>query len=498
MRGIAHFVEQGKRNDLIVSTKKLELRMRNLQRVLCAASIVLGCSASNPVAVAEETKIDFDKAGAEATEYLSKYLQIDTTNPPGREKAGAEYLAGILRANGIDAEVIPTGEADRASVYARLKGSGKKKGVVLLNHIDVVPAEGKDWKFPPFKGEIHDGDLWGRGALDMKNMGIAELEAMLLLKREGIKLDRDIIFLGTPDEEVGGDHGARWVKENRPDTVKDAEFLLNEGCGIEVGADGKPLYWGVDVAEKSVLWLRVTAKGDAGHASMPRRDSAPNRLVEGLSRLVTSPEHFTVLPVVQTFFRDIADVSPADVRESYKNLNEATSDPEKSKLLLRDKQTAAMLRNTVSLTVLKAGYKTNVIPAEASAELDCRLLPGVKSEDFIKEIKEKLGDPGLEVSVLQWESAIPSNAESDLFKSIKTIANRESPGVPVVPVVVGWFTDTHWFRELGLTGYGFEPFEIDQEHLATVHGKNERIPVKAFSTGVRRLHDILVDLAAAR
>jgi len=469
--------------------------MHRIFRLICALSLCLG-TAPLAAQASQPTQSDFEKAGTEATELLSKYLQVDTTNPPGNEKLGADYLASVLKQNGIEAEVFATDDPNRACVYARLKGSGKKKGIVLLNHLDVVPAEAKDWKYPPFKGEIHDGDLWGRGALDMKDMGIAELEAMLMLKREGVKLDRDIIFLGTPDEEVGGAHGAQWVKEHRPDVVKGAEFLLNEGYGIEVGANGKPLYWGVDVAEKSVLWLKVTAKGNAGHASMPVRDSAPNRLVEGLSRLVNAPVQFTVLPVVQQFFRDIADVSAPDVRELYKNLAAATKDPEKSKILMRDKQMAAMLRNTVSLTVLKAGYKTNVIPAEASAELDCRLLPDVTSGDFIQYIKSLLNDPTLEVSVLSWDKAGPSPAKSELFQAIKDVAAAESPSVPVVPLVVGWFTDSHWFRELGLTAYGFEPFDVDKEHLDTVHGKNERLPLNAFKNGIHRLHDILIKLSA--
>jgi acetylornithine deacetylase/succinyl-diaminopimelate desuccinylase-like protein len=461
---------------------------------ICALSLSFAAVSSG----AQANEPDFEKSGDEAIAMLSKYLQIDTTNPPGNEKLGADFLASVLKQNGIEAEVFSTDDPSRACVYARLRGTGKKKGIVLLNHIDVVPAEAKDWTHPPFKGEIDDGDLWGRGALDMKNMGIAELEAMLMLKREGVKLDRDVIFLGTPDEEAGGAHGAQWVKEHRPDVVKDAEFLLNEGYGIEVDASKNPLYWGVDVAEKSVLWLKVTAKGDAGHASMPLRDSAPNRLVEALSRLVNAPVQFTVLPVVQQFFRDIADVSPPDVRDLYKNLDEAIKDPLKCNTLMHDKQMAAMLRNTVSVTVLKAGYKTNVIPAEASAELDCRLLPGVTSEDFIKYIRTVLNDPTLDVSILSWDKALPSPAKSELFQAIKDVAATESPSVPVVPVVVGWFTDSHWFRELGLTAYGFEPFDVDKKHLDTVHGKNERLPLTAFKSGIRRMHDILLKLCAAQ
>jgi carboxypeptidase PM20D1 len=230
---------------------------------------------------------------------------------------------------------------------------------------------------------------------------------------------------------------------------------------------------------------------------MPVRDSAPNRLVEGLNRLVNTPVKFTVLPVVQQFFRDIADISEPDVRDLYKDLEAATADPEKSKILLRNKQLAAMLRNTVSLTVLKAGYKTNVIPAEASAELDCRLLPGVTSEEFIQYIKSVLNDPSLEISILSWDKAGPSSAKSELFQAIKDVANSETTNIPVVPVVVGWFTDSHSFRELGLTAYGFEPFDVDKEHLDSVHGKNERVPLPAFKRGVHRLYDILFRLSAA-
>jgi acetylornithine deacetylase/succinyl-diaminopimelate desuccinylase-like protein len=473
---------------------------------LSAFTLVIGCTSLeafasfNHVGAAinpsEQTK--YERAGLEATEFLSKYVQIDTTNPPGNEQSGAEYLASVLKNNGIEAEVIPTGEKNRACVYARLRGTGKKKAVVLLNHIDVVPAEAKDWRYPPFGGEIHDGELWGRGSQDMKGMGIAELEAMLLLKRDGTKLDRDIIFLGTPDEEVGGDHGARWVKEHHPEIVKDAEFLLNEGAGIDVDAKGKPIYWGVDVAEKSLLWLKVTATGDAGHASMPLSDSAPNRLVRALNRLVNAPVKLTILPVVQQYFTDIADLAPPELRSAYKNLSTASQDPQQVELLMKDKKKAAMLRNTVSLTVMKSGYKTNVIPAEAYAELDCRLLPDVKPDDFIAEIKTLLADPKLDISILSREYAEPSPVKTELFQAIKDVAATEIPAVPVVPTVVGWFTDTHWFRELGLVGYGFEPFALDEEHLASVHGKNERIPTAEITNGVRRLHKVLVKLAAAQ
>lgn len=468
--------------------RKISQRVIMLFTALCLP--ICGGSAS----AASDADI---KAQTEAVQLLADYLKIDTTNPPGNEKLGAEYLAGVLRKNGIEAQIFDT-DPNRSCVYARLKGTGKKKAIVLLNHIDVVPARAEDWKYPPFGGEIHDGELWGRGALDMKGMGIIELEAMLRLKRSGVTLDRDIIFLGTPDEEVGGDHGAKWFKEHKPELLKDAEFLINEGFHIDTDKDGKVLYWGVNVAEKSLLWLKVTARGDAGHASMPIADSAPNRLVRGLKRLIDSPPAPVVLPLVQQYFNQISVNETGKTKEAYADVKKALDNPQLRDILLKDKMKSAMLLNTVSLTVLKAGYKTNVIPAEAYAELDCRLLPGTDHAKFAEEVKSKLADPLLEVTVLESEIGAPSSADTDLFAAIKAVAQEEKPGVPVVPVVVQWFTDSHWFRELGLTAYGWEPVEQDPEHIASVHGKNERVSLKGLEDGANRLEKVLLKLSKSQ
>ena len=438
--------------------------------------------------------VDFAAAGAEAIAMLQKYLQIDTTNPPGNEKLGAEYLAGILRKNGISATIYDTGEANRACVYARLKGTGKKRAVVLLNHIDVVPAQASDWDHPPFGGEIHNGEIWGRGAMDMKGTGIAQLECMLLFKRSGKLLDRDIIFLATPDEEVGGKHGAQWFTQNHPELVKDAEFLFNEGFFIDTDNKGKSKYWGVDISEKSVLWLKLTARGDAGHASMPMADSCTNRLVKGLNKIVNAPPAPQVLPAVREYFQSISKTEASELKQLYENIDQSVADPHKYQKLLDDKLKSSMLRNTVSLTVLNAGYKTNVIPAEATAELDCRLLPTEKSEAFIEEIKKKIDDPSISISILDWVHTDASPYNTEAYEAIKSVAAAEDPGAPVVPVVVPWFTDSHWFRDLGITAYGFEPFKVDQVHLATMHGKNERIPVKDFEDGIRLTYLILKKL----
>jgi acetylornithine deacetylase/succinyl-diaminopimelate desuccinylase-like protein len=372
-----------------------------------------------------------------------------------------------------------------------LKGDGSKRPLILLNHIDVVPAQASDWTHDPFSGEIHDGEIWGRGALDMKGMGIAELVSMIQLKRAGKPLKRDVIFLATPDEEVGGEHGAQWFTQNHPELVKDAEFLLNEGYFIEADDKGKPKYWGVDISEKSVLWLRLTARGNAGHGSMPMADSAPNRLTRALAKVVNEPPGPMVLPAVREFFQSIAPTEAEPLRSYFANIDESVKDPKKYDEILNDKLRSAMLRNTVSLTVLKAGYKTNVIPAEAQAELDCRLLPGVTKEQFIEEIKAKLGDPSIEIVTIDNPRTDASPMNTELYSAIKAVAAEEQPGIPVVPVVVPWFTDSHWFRNFGTVAYGFEPMEVDAAHLASMHGKNERVPVKNFKDAVRRLHKIV-------
>lgn len=441
----------------------------------------------------------------ESLKTLSDYLKVDTTNPPGNEKMGALYLQKVLEKDGLEAKVFDTTEG-RSCVYARWKGTGKKKPLILLNHIDVVPAEAKDWKYPPFGGEIHETasgekEIWGRGALDMKGMGVMELYALLAMKRAGLKLDRDIIFLATPDEEVGGNFGAAWFAKNQKDLVADAEFLINEGFCIDAATGGKPKYWGVDVAEKNLLWLGLKTKGLAGHASMPQEDSANNRLIKALSRLVENPPPLTLLPGVQEFYEKIAATESDEVKGLYKQIvqsvEKSKTDKATLELLKKDKLKSAMLANTVSITVLKAGYKTNVIPAECSAELDCRLLPGVKPEDFVKEVKDILKDESVEVKILDWEKAEPSPFGSDFVKAVMTAHKMEAKDkksqaeIPVVPVIVPWFTDSHWFRDLGIKAYGFEPVEIDPEHMATMHGKDERIPVEGFRKGTERLIRII-------
>jgi acetylornithine deacetylase/succinyl-diaminopimelate desuccinylase-like protein len=434
-------------------------------------------------------------ADRDAITTLCNYISINTSNPPGNEKAGAEFLGEIMKKNGIEYKILETAPG-RACLYAKLPGTGKKRPLILLNHIDVVPARAEDWEHAPFEGKVINDEIWGRGAIDMKGMAVAELEAFLNLKRSGAAHDRDVIFLATPDEEVGGSAGAEWLTKHHPELVSNAEYLLNEGFCIESRPDGTPKFWGVDIAEKSVLWLKLTANGDAGHASMPMPDSAPNRLARALSRVVNAPPAPQLMPEVKTFFENIAAGEAEPQRSLYKNIAASVQDAKSYDLILKDKLKSAMLRDTVSLTVLKAGYKTNVIPAEAVAELDCRLLPTTDKDHFVKQFEEKIADPSIKVSLLEFNRADASAVDTELFRVIRDVAAKSGTAkAPVVPMIVPWFTDSHYFRVFGTTAYGFVPFRIDMEHFATMHGKNERIPVRSFIEGCHLMSQIVEQIS---
>jgi acetylornithine deacetylase/succinyl-diaminopimelate desuccinylase-like protein len=465
--------------------------------ILCLSfAVSTGLSAPAP-AISDLAPEAVAHAQEEAVGIFREYLKIDTSNPPGNESKGALYLAKILGDNGFDVKTFETAPG-RSGLYARLKGNGKKKAILLLNHIDVVPAKAEDWKHQPFGGEEVEGEIWGRGAVDMKSAGIAQLESLLMLKRSGKTLDRDVIFLATPDEEVGGTFGADWFIKHHADLISDAEFLFNEGAFIDADDNGKPRYCGVDVAEKSVLWLGLTARGDAGHASMPLSDSSANRLIRALAKVVDNPPGPKVLPAVREYFKRISPCVAEPLQRGFATIETSVQKPDFYKDLLKDKFKSSMLRNTISLTVLKSGYKTNVIPAEAYAELDCRLLPDVKKEKFLQDLKNTIGDAGIEIKVLDWHHADASPYDTECFNAISRVTGKEMPGVPVVPLITPWFTDSHWFRDLGICSYGFAPFRANQAHIAMMHGKDERLPAGNFKDGVKFMYAVLDELCAEK
>jgi acetylornithine deacetylase/succinyl-diaminopimelate desuccinylase-like protein len=432
--------------------------------------------------------IDWTKVTREASELLSNYIRINTTNPPGNELAAARMLREKFLADGIPATVWESAPG-RGNVAARLHGIGKnRKALVLLSHIDVVPARAENWQVPPFSGELRNGQVWGRGALDDKGPGVVELMAMLAIKRAGILLDRDVLFLATSDEEEGGKYGAAWMVQHAFKTFADAGFLLNEGGAIQVEPH-RPKLYEVSVIEKSPLWLRLTATGVAGHASSPPEPSAVTRLLSALNRLIDYRQPINVLPPVQNYFHVLAEIDSSAPRQ-FLDLPAALQEPDFARQFLSVPWQNALVRDTIAPTVLSAGLKTNVVPSSATAQIDCRLLPGENPTQFLENVRKLVDDKNVRIEVLLNFVPPPSPSRSFLMDAIRKLAQRDGK-LEVVATLLAGFTDSHYFRERNIVAYGFIPLEMTEADLRTIHGDNERISVKNVSKGIQRMVDLL-------
>ncbi len=436
---------------------------------------------------AETTAVDWAAVGQEAAAFLAEYIRIDTTNPPGNEVAAAEFLAARFRAEGVEARVFQS-EEGRGAVLARLRGTGSARPIVLLNHLDVVPAEAGEWTHGPFAGDVADGYVYGRGALDMKGPAIVQAMALILLHRTGAALARDVFFLGTPDEETGGRRGAGWFAGQHLAELGQPEFVLNEGGFIRQYADGSRA-WEVAVAEKTPLWVRLTASGEGGHGSVPRGEGALNRLIRALERIRTFDTGIRVVPEVAKYYRARAALETGERRRRFADLRGALADPAFRKAFLASPRDAALVRNTISPTVLRGSSKTNVIPSTAIAELDCRLLPGQDADAFLAALKRRVGDEHVRFEVLLRFPPSSSPPETELYRAIEAAAASE--GARVVPSVLTGFTDSHWFRERGMVAYGFVPIVLTEAEEQRVHGADERLSVQNLREGTRRLVAIL-------
>lgn len=441
--------------------------------------------------VAWATEINWSAVQKEASNLLSQYIQINTTNPPGNETPAARFFQERFAKEGIPAQVFES-QPGRGIVYARLKGTGEEKAVILLNHLDVVPATKAGWEVNPFAGAIKDGYVYGRGAMDCKGVGTVEFLALALLKRAGKPLKRDVIFLGTADEETGGKLGAEWFVDNHFAFISDAEFLLNEGGGIRI-KDGKRSYH-VDVAEKAPCWIQLEATGQAGHGSMPLPETAVTRLIRALEKIRLHETEIKVVPAVQEFFAALAPQEEPAKREYYRDLAQALKDPAFRREFTANPVYNALVRNTIVPTVLTGSNKTNVIPARATAQLDCRLLPGEDPQAFVAELKRVVDDPQVRFSILLNFPSLASETDTELFRAIKAVASRHDPEVPVAPAILGGFTDSHYFRRKGIVSYGFTAIALAEEDVRRVHGLNERTSLESLRTGTQILMEVLEEL----
>src|SRR6185503_5929635 len=348
--------------------------------------------------IAAPVEEDWKGLGDEAAALLSQYIRINTTDPPGNEITAARWLAAALQREGIESRIFEPAPG-KANLYARLAGDGSARPIILLNHMDVVLASPEFWTVDPFSGVVKDGYLWGRGALDMKGEGIAQLMTMLILKRAKVPLKRDIIFLATSDEEIGAGVGAAWIAEQQANLVRGAEFLLNEGGTTRTKTGGAGVeYYAIGTTEKSPFWLDVTARGTAGHGSRPTPDNPVHRLIRALNHVAEWRTPLVVTPAVERSFRDLATIErDTTMRRWLSDIRSAIRDSAAARTLTSDLTYNAVLRNTISITGLKGSAKTNVIPPTATAAIDVRLLPGQDPQAFLADIVRVINDTAITV-----------------------------------------------------------------------------------------------------
>lgn len=436
-------------------------------------------------------------AGREAASLLSQYIAINTTNPPGNELKAAQWLQAVLGREGIDAQIFEP-RPGKANLYARVAGDGTARPLILLNHMDVVLASPEYWKVDPFKGLVQDGYVWGRGALDMKGEAIVQLMTLLTLKRAGVPLKRDVIFLATSDEEIGAGVGAGWFAENHPEFVRDAEFLINEGGTIRADAGGRIEYYGVGTTEKSPFWLDVTAQGTPGHGSRPTPDNPVHRLVRALSRIAAYQTPLIVTPAVERYFRDLSTIEADPTRKAWlADIRAALRDSAAMRALTADLTYNALLRNTISITGLTGSDKTNVIPPVAKAAIDVRLLPGQEPAAFLAEIERVVGDTAVTVAPQgpSWP-ATESAIDTELFRAIVAAARARDPKALVTTPPLSGFTDSHYFRRLGIVSYGLSPFPLNQAEARGVHGNDERVSLDDLTFGVHFVYDVVASVVS--
>jgi acetylornithine deacetylase/succinyl-diaminopimelate desuccinylase-like protein len=448
-------------------------------------------------------------------EHLRGLIRIPSVNPPGGgpdvaagrdprggETAAARYCADVLSGDGIEAEVIELTEG-RGSVFARLRANGPATDppLILLSHIDVVPVDAESWTRDPFGGELVDGVVWGRGAVDMKNMVAMELGVMLALKRSGAELRRDVIFAAVADEEAGGEHGARGLVEQRPELFHDADGRRAAAAINEVGGYsmtiGDHRFYTVQVAEKGIAWTRVRTTGTPGHGSMPHPDNAAIKLANAVAAIATdqATRPMRIIPVVADFLAgiglgNVAELAENDPGAASAALERAVDDP-----VLR-RSIDAMLRDTVTPNVLHAGKKVNVIPGAGEAEIDVRTLPGTDQAALLAHLQEVVGNDATVESVVSLP-AVEWPADAEIVDLMHQALRAADPEATSVPMMITPGTDAKALAQIGIPCYGFAPLRLDPDvpFLSVFHGHDERIPVSALAFGLPVLADVVARYA---
>ena len=426
--------------------------------------------AALPLAAAEP---DWPAIERHAVDLLQQYIRIASINPPADTRKAAALIQSELEKNGLQPQIFAVTAGGHTNLMVRLPGRDRtKKPLLLLNHLDVVPVDPKAWAMDPFGAIIKDGYIWGRGSLDMKGVGVQQLTALIALHNAGIVPARDIVMLCTADEESSGVDGIQWLIANHFAEFE-PEYVLDEGgMGTRDVLATNRLVFGVAVGEKQINWLRLRAKGTAGHGSQPIADNANMILLEAIRKAMDVPDRSKPNPVIES------------MRQAFGGK------------FAENKFTSAIQHNTISLTTLTAGVgtpaKVNVIPSNAEATLDCRLLPGVNSDEFLSEMKARINDPRVTIEIVAKSAdAGASRSDTPLFAAIRKALLAHHPDAIVTPMFVPYGTDSVYLRKRGIICYGLIPMILDGATLATMHSDQERIPLDEFKKGLHIYFDVL-------
>jgi acetylornithine deacetylase/succinyl-diaminopimelate desuccinylase-like protein len=416
----------------------------------------------------------------EVTELLQELIRVDTTNPPGNETAAAELLRAYLEESGVACELFAR-VPERANLVARIPGSGAGPTLLFLSHTDVVLADAAEWSADPFGGELRDGEVWGRGALDMKGQVAASAVAIASLAREGFQPTGDLIFAATADEEVGAGFGAQWLCEAHPDAVR-CDYLINEGSGDRLELGGKPFYL-CSVAEKMSAPFLLRVRGRSGHASMP--GIADNALVKAAPMITALGEYQPerrLTPEVEALLETVTGDKPGTPDEA---LQQARAIGQTFAEMVEP-----LLAMTLAPTMVTASQKRNVIPAVCDVTVDSRLLPGISPDEQHEVVRGILGDGEYELEVMESHGGTRSPIQTHLWDAVASWVHEIEPGAEPAPICVAGFTDSHWFREaFDTVAYGFFPARVMDIELAArlIHSADERVPVEDLELGVNFL-----------
>lgn len=433
-------------------------------------------------------EIDWRAVHEEATRHLQQLLRIDTTNPPGNEQAAAEYLAEVLAGEGFE-PVVLAAQPGRGNVIARLQGRDERGPLLLQGHTDVVPADPSEWTRPPFSGDSADGCIWGRGALDMKGTVVMQLMAIVLARRLGLRPSGDIIFAAVADEEAGGFQGAGWLVDTHPELVR-AEVALGEVGGFSLYV-GDAVYYPIQVTEKEMCGLTITARGPSGHGSQPIRDGAMARAGRILESLTRRRLPLRVTPVAERFIRALAAAQPELL---------GLLDPERNGAVLAEmgaqaRMFEAMTHDTAVPTIVTGGTKTNVIPGTVEISVDGRIVPGQQPQAFIEDVQQLIGEDGVVQANRSWAGGTPAyEAPMGLFYDrLSAIVQELAPQARTAPYLLTGGTDARHFARLGTDCYGFAPVRLprDMPFWSLFHSADERIPIDGLRFGLEAVYRVV-------